>query len=307
MVSFSCLFVQFVFIFSGFCQVDSYHERLFFLSDVQTPLASETIFLKPFRNKEGRDSLFADIVRQNPKTLLLLGDLTSMGSNEQAWTPLDGFLHPLHALNTDIYAIPGNHEYMATASTGIKHFTKRFPEQWLHGYCVQTDSLAIVLLNSNFNTLKKNELSQQLLWYKTTMDSLDHDPAIRAIIVCTHHAPYSNSKTVGCSRDVIEEVVPQFEKSGKAKLFISGHSHNLEYFSKGKGKYYLVIGGGGGIAQPLKDGNKTGYHDLIDQEKKPVYFYVIVERKGSGLKLSARGLNKDFKFFTLDFGEIPLN
>jgi hypothetical protein len=289
----------------GGLRVDTAAGRgLFFMSDMQLPLKSETFFLKSFRNKEARDKLFGDVVGQNPGTLFMLGDLTELGSSARAWNPLDGFLQSLAATKTAVYAIPGNHEYLALASRGLKNFLKRFPRQWLYGYSSRVDSLAIVLLNSNFDKLGKNELAQQLLWYKTAMDSLDRDPAIKAIIVCTHHPPFSNSKVVGCNRNVIGSIVPEFEKSRKAVLFVSGHSHNLEYFSIGKGKHFLVIGGGGGIAQPLLSGSGCKQRDLIPKENKPVYFYVVAKQEGNFLHLSARGLDKNFNGMTVEIGRI---
>jgi hypothetical protein len=129
---------------------------------------------------------------------------------------------------------------------------------------------------------------------------------ILAIIVCTHHAPYSNSKIVGCSQPVIDLIVPAFEKSKKTKLFISGHSHNLEYFSDGPDKHFLVIGGGGGITQPLIPMNERILRDLLPQESKPIYFYLVVERNKNSIKLIARGFKKDFSFFDFDIGTIIL-
>ena len=90
-------------------------------------------------------------------------------------------------------------------------------------------------------------------------------------------------------------------------LFISGHSHNLEYFSDSIGKHFLVIGGGGGIAQSLTSMSKRKYHDLLEQDAKPVYFYLVIEKQGSSLKLIARGFKKDFSFFESEIGRINLN
>jgi predicted MPP superfamily phosphohydrolase len=290
----------------GFPQVVPSLQRIYFISDVQAPMKVEKIISKPYRNEEARDSLFADLIHQHPKNLFMLGDLTSKGSKEKAWAPLDTFLNSLYQMHTSVYAIPGNHEYMGK-SAGMRMFKSRFPDQWLNGYLISIDSIAIVMLNSNFKDLSKNELSKQLTWYKTVMDFLDSDPGIKAIIVCTHHAPYSNSKVVGSSKQVADLVVPRFEKSQKSKLFISGHSHNLEYFSDSTGKHFLVIGGGGGIAQPLIPLDERIYHDLLDQDVKPLYFYLLIEKNGNCLKLTARGFKKDFSFFELDFGILTMN
>jgi hypothetical protein len=291
----------------GFSQVVSNHDRLYFISDVQEPLPAEKIILKAYRNEEARDSLFADLIFNHPGNLFLLGDLVSRGSVEKAWLPLDNFLCLLKGANTSTYAIPGNHEYMGRSSNGIKMFVKRFPEKWLSGYTVDIDSIAVVMLNSSFTDISEIGLSKQLIWYKSEMESLDRDPAVKIIIVCTHHAPFSNSRIVGSSKPVEDLIVPAFEKSKKSKLFISGHSHNLEYFSESTGKHFLVIGGGGGIEQPLISVRKREYFDLIDQDLKPLYFYLIIEKKGNSLNLIARGFKKDFRFFDLDIGSIKVD
>ena len=290
----------------GFSQAFRNQQNIYFISDFQAPLPMETIISKPYRNEEARDSLFADIIRQQPQTLFMLGDLTSMGSDAKAWVPLDTFLNSLNKISTSVYAIPGNHEYIGK-STGMRMFKQRFPEQWLYGYFVSLDSIAIVMLNSNFNELGRNEFSRQLTWYKSVMDSLDSVPDIQAIIVCIHHPPYSNSKVVGSSKPVSDLIVPIFEKTQKALLFISGHSHNLEYFADSIGKHFLVIGGGGGMAQPLIPMNKRIYVDLLNQETKPLYFYLVIEKNGNRLKLIAKGFKKDFTFFESYIDTITIN
>jgi predicted MPP superfamily phosphohydrolase len=292
--------------FCGFSQAVGDQQRIYFISDSQAPMSVEKIISKPYRNEEARDSLFADIIRQHPKNLFMLGDMISMGLMEKAWAQLDTFLNSLKKTNTSVYAIPGNHEYMGKYA-GMRMFKQHFPEQWLYGYSVNLDSLSIVMLNSNFDDLNNKELSRQLTWYKSVMDSLDNEPDIKAIIVCTHHAPYSNSTIVGSSEAVEDLILPVFEKSQKSRLFISGHSHNLEYFSDITGKHFLVIGGGGGIAQPLTPMNTRKYHDLLDQDVKPLYFYLVIEKNGDRLRLIAKGFKKDFSFFESDIGIIPLN
>jgi len=290
----------------GLAQVASHLQTMYFISDFQAPMAAEKIISKYYRNEEARDSLFTDIIRQSPKNVFLLGDMTSKGSKEEAWIPLETFLFSLQKTNTAVHAIPGNHEYMGK-SAGTRLFLQRFPEKWLHGYLVAIDSVVIVMLNSNFKAIGKTETAKQLSWYKTALDSLDKAPGVKAIIVCTHHAPYSNSTIVGSSIPVAEKIVPVFEQSKKSKLFISGHSHNLEYFPGVNGKHFLVIGGGGGIAQPLVPPDQSIHHDLLDQDKKPLYFYLVIEKDGNQLKLTVKGFKRDFIFFESAIGSITID
>ena len=65
----------------GFSLVVQNQQRIYFISDVQTPMLPEKIILKTYRNEEARERLFADMIRQHPKNLFMLGDLTSKGSN----------------------------------------------------------------------------------------------------------------------------------------------------------------------------------------------------------------------------------
>lgn len=282
-------------------------EKFFFISDLQLPISVEKLYLKAYRNEEARDILLSDIIRQNPRTVFMLGDLVSTGSSDRAWRPIDRFCQALRRLPADAFVIPGNHEYLLTAKGGLKRFRERFPEQWLYGYCVAVDSVAVVMLNSNVGELRSDEAVRQHSWFLATMDSLDVDPAIKTIIVCTHHAPFTNSTIVAPSDEVAAAFVPRFETSKKAKLFVSGHSHNLECFKDGAGKRFAVIGGGGGIWQPLYAPEKRKYVDVVGQEGKPLYFYFVVERTGKDLKLIARGLNREFKMVELPVGEIGLD
>jgi hypothetical protein len=276
------------------------------ISDTQSPMLPEKILLRPYRNKEARDSLFADIVRLNPVCLFMLGDLTAAGSVSRYWAPLDLLLNSLGTVNTSVFAMPGNHEYMFTAKKGREQFRLRFPEAWLHGYMVHSDSIAVVMLNSNIDKIGAGEAGKQLNWYASSMDQLDSDPGIRAIMVCTHYSPYSNSKITGESEQIRNLFVPKFEGSKKAVLFLSGHSHNLEHFSGTPGKHYLVIGGGGGIKQPLKTEAEGGRPDLLSYAAKPLYFYLTAARKGDNLEVKARGFGKDFRFFDTDIGTFKI-
>lgn len=278
----------------GYCQVPLESHRLYFICDCQQPLKIEKIRLRPNRNEEARDSLFSDIIRQKPGNLFLLGDLTSKGSKKESWDPIVGLQYRLGQINTSFYAIPGNHEYYANVRKGLQNFKQQFPDNSLLGYCEKIDSIAILMLNSNFKKLNAAEIQKQQALFKARMDSLDEDRAIKMILLCSHHSPFTNSKIVKPSKQVAKFFLPRFFDSPKSRLYISGHSHNLEFFSADSKKYFIVIGGGGGLTQPLVSEEKRLYKDLIRQDEKPVYFYLVTERRGDSLHLFVRGLQKNF-------------
>src|ERR1700742_961630 len=110
----------------------------------------------------------------------------------------------------------------------------------------------------------------EVTWYKSTLSSLDNNTAIKTIIVSCHHAPYTNSTIVGCSKPVQQYFVPAYIQTKKCRLFITGHAHAFEHF-KSQGKDFLVIGGGGGLHQPLDTSNSC-ISDLVSKYK-PMFHY----------------------------------
>jgi hypothetical protein len=264
---------------------------IFFISDCQRPFFIEKMLQGEYNNKEGTDSLFSDIIRQHPKCLFILGDITRAGSSSNNWRPVNSFLFALRNEDCRVYATPGNHEYMMHAQKGVENFSKSFNQRQLLGYCLKRGTTAIVILNSNFSQLSSEDFAWQQRWFLAKMDSLDEDASVKAIIAGTHYPPYTNSSVVHSDTKVQRYFVPRFEQSRKAKLFLAGHSHNLEYFNGGNGKKYMVIGGGGGIAQSLDE--KRLFIDQIPQAAKPRFFYVIITAKDETLNIEIRGRDKN--------------
>jgi Calcineurin-like phosphoesterase len=207
---------------------------------------------------------------------------------------MDSYLQHCRDADIEVTALLGNHDVMSNAKKGEKVFQQRFPNHQRTGFVKIIDSIAVVLLNSNFKKLSKEDITYQQSWLKSSLQKLDDDPAIQVIVVSCHHAPYSNSKIVGSSEEVQKYFVPLFLQSPKSKLFIAGHSHAFEYFKK-EGKDYLVIGGGGGIHQPLKSSNAP-FADLASHYKPP-FHYLMVTRKAAALHLTSYFLKDDFSGF----------
>jgi len=268
--------------------------ELCFASDTQKPMWIETLFLKKDHNQEATKKLFTTIADRKPAALFIMGDVVNLGYSNRQWKPMDAYLKELRSRNIDVYATLGNHEVMGQAAKGMRKFQERFPEHNPTGYLQVKDSIAIILLNSNFGKLSAEENVAQVKWYKATLDSLDTDPSIHFIISGCHHSPFTNSKIVGANKDVQDKFVPLFMASRKSRLFITGHSHNFEHFQKG-GKDFLVIGGGGGLHQPLRVG-KDCMEDMAS-DYKPSFHYLSVKRCGNQLKVCSVQLKKDFSCF----------
>lgn len=264
----------------------SENKELVFISDIQSPIFIEKILRSSEKNDEATDAMLSDMLSRSPEAVFMLGDNIRLGFLNSEWATIDKFQSQMHNRNTGVFAVPGNHEYMLFASRGIQNYCKRFSVQSLTGYVIVKDSIAVVMLNSNFSKMSREQINIQSSWYSDILDKLDRADSIKSILVCCHHSPFTRSMIVGSSKEVQKIFLDKFEKSTKARLFLSGHSHNLEHYTR-QGKYYIVIGGGGGPSQPLFDTLKSSPTELKTKADAR-FFYLIVERQGNELKCIVR-------------------
>ncbi|MEO5571002.1 MAG: metallophosphoesterase [Bacteroidia bacterium] len=293
-----CLFIFLTLLSSAcYCQekiIDSTRNEIAFISDTQAPMWVETLWLKSNKNTSATKLLFEEITQHKPRCLFILGDVVARGPKENKWTEMDKYLAASRANGIPVYALLGNHDVMGNAKKGEEKLNKRFPDQVNTGYYKIIDSVAVVLLNSNFKTLTPQQQNQQQDFYANALKALDADSAVKCIIVTCHHAPYTNSKIVGCSEPVQEQFVPLFKPSKKAKLFITGHAHDFEYFIFND-KYFLTIGGGGGLHQPLNKRKDALPNQAIGYE--PEFHYILIKRTGNKLNITSQKLKDDFSGF----------
>jgi predicted MPP superfamily phosphohydrolase len=270
------------------------NKEIVFASDTQAPMWVETLLLKSNNNRAATKNIFDNILTRRPSAVYLLGDVVSLGASNRQWKPMDAYLQRLRSKGIKVNAALGNHEVLGQSNKGQRKFQQRFPNHLKTGYVDTTDSVAVVLLNSNFNSLSANDAAVQLNWYRQTLEKLDRDSSIQFIITGCHHSPFTNSKIVGPSVGVRHNFVPVFLKSAKSRLFLSGHSHNFEHFQH-EGKDFFVIGGGGGLHQPLKQGK--GILPDLSAGYKPLFHYLSIRRNLNVLELVSMRLKPDFTGF----------
>ena len=262
--------------------------EIVFVSDTQEPMWIENVFLKANQNKRATKMIFQDIGKNEPRAVYILGDVVSLGFKNKRWKNIDEYIAALQKKGIDVHAVLGNHDVMRKPKRGESNFQKRFPDHVRTGYVSIVDSIATVLVNSNFNKLTSEAIVSQQKWYEKMLISLDTSKAVKAVIVTCHHAPYSNSKLVGSNEIVQRRFVTGYLTSKKSVLFITGHSHAFEHFKK-SGKNFLAIGGGGGIHQPLG----TSLEDTSG-DYKPWFHYLTVDRSGKKLIIFSHSIKDDF-------------
>ena len=241
--------------------------------------------------------MLESIIKESPRAVIHLGDLVSLGFWNNDWEEIDMFVDSLRSKNTNFYPILGNHELLFFSCSGGENFLERFPFALKTGYSVTLDSLGIILLNSNFSYLNNHEIDQQNEWYQKELLRMEKDSTISSIIVGTHYPPFTNSKIVNPSKEVLQNFVPSFIASNKCKIFLSGHCHAFEHF-KYEGKDFLVIGGGGGLQQPLFVGDESKWVDIYDSESTIRKFHFAELTIKDGL------LVFNIKFWDSDSNEI---
>jgi Icc-related predicted phosphoesterase len=274
--------------------IDSTANEIDLLSDTQAPLGIEKLLLKSNKNKLATQKIFEDIIKRKPSALLIFGDVVALGYQESKWRDMDVYLASARKMGIPVSALLGNHDVMLNAKAGEAAFLKRFPDEVNTGFLKIIDSVAFLMMNSNFKTLSKEQIQEQDNYYTQSMLELDTNQAVKLIIVSCHHAPYTNSKIVGSNKAVQEKFVPLFIRTKKAKFFITGHAHDFEHF-KIQDKDFLTIGGGGGLHQPLEKGPRA--IPSLSKGYEPEFHYLTIRRTGNQLTLISRMLKTDFSGF----------
>lgn len=257
------------------------------------------------QNDIERRKIINNIASEDPAALILLGDMVSDGSDLNEWHYLYNLLRPV--LNEDIPIIPvlGNHEYWGNDSAAIYNAGQVFPVfQITHWYIKRYGKVVFVILDSNRDDLSEKAWSNEKKWFENKLKYYDSDPSVKGIIVCLHHPPYTNSIVTGDNINVQEAFVQPFLNSEKSMAMITGHAHTYERFYK-KGKMFIVSGGGGGPRVLLKTGLNT-HKDLVNLPQLRPFNYLLLYLKPDGIKIVARGLDKDSShFYIIDDFSIP--
>jgi hypothetical protein len=246
-----------------------------FISDTQSPLWFEAIPLKADDNEEATQILLGTIARDTSMTAVFhLGDMVALGSFRSYWEQFDANTFSLRVSGIPIFPVFGNHEYMPFAADGRMEVLLRFPQLDSSRYMRRVGEMAVLLLNSNYSQLGDSGTARQKQWYLQELERLDADSTVALTVVSLHHSPFTNSKVVNPSEEVQRDIVPGFLQSEKGRLFISGHAHAFEHFRR-EGKDFLVIGGGGGLLQPLRRGAEEKYPDLYPQKSERSFFHYL--------------------------------
>ena len=111
---------------ADFIKTSSKQKKIIILSDTQSPLWIEELFLTENDNEKGRDFLLSNILNEQPAAIFHLGDLVSLGFHNDSWQAIDNWMKQLSKLKIPLYPTLGNHELLFFSEMGEKNFKIRF-------------------------------------------------------------------------------------------------------------------------------------------------------------------------------------
>lgn len=243
------------------------------------------------RNDVQRERLLRQLAADGPQSVVLLGDMVWWGGSDDEWTYFDRVMRPVYDLHVPVLPVLGNHEYYGDDESAMRNVRQRFPEM-RHDHDVRViDSVAIVMLNTNFDEMSELEARAQRRWFVRVLKRLDEDPAVTHVVVAGHHPPFTNSTVVSDDRVLRRGFIPAFTRASKTALWLSGHAHTYERFLI-EGKHYIVSGGGGGPRQEVRTAAEGAVHaDLYGGPTIRPLHYLLLERHGTNLYCTMRPLD----------------
>lgn len=281
------------------------------VGDVQRTGLLEMSLLGRTQNDREREAILAAIAAESPDMLLMLGDQVVLGDDDDGWVYFDTIMDPIHAASIPVRAMLGNHDYEGRSHTRcIEQFCERFPHQRdrKHGL-INLGGIALLTIDSNFEHLTSAEAERQEDEYRDLLAKLDADPAVRGVIVASHHPPYTNSDLAAGAdlKRVRETFAKPFLAAKKTCLYLSGHVHSYERFIVGE-KTFVVSGGGGGPRREVDISAGRPYtNDAYRKDRVRPFHYLMmnihhdkitVETKM--LRMPRRGVAESPRFFAGD-------
>jgi predicted phosphodiesterase len=284
--------------YAGFSEIDPSKKHFILVGDTQS--TSHWEFWRE-RNDKERKLIIDEIARREPAFVVHLGDLTTRGSSQKHWQQFDDLHKALRERNIPYFPILGNHEFYGNDEKALDYYFGRFPhlekKRW---YSFTWKNIGLILLDSNFSTLTKEQIETQTRWYLGELERFEQDKSINYVIVCCHEPPFTNSRVVAPNEKTKMYFADPFIRFSKACLFFSGHSHTYERFQI-EGKSFVVSGGGGGPRHKVTvDPQKRHYNDLFPGPELRFFHFCQIETKGQGLELRILRLEPDESFTVAD-------
>jgi len=284
--------------YAGFAEIDPAKDRFILVGDTQSTSRFE--FWRE-RNDRERRLIIGEITRREPAFVVHLGDITVRGSSNRHWRQFDEFHEGFRAKEIPYFPVLGNHELYGNNKRALRNYFMRFPHltgrRW---YRLDWKNIALITVDSNFSTLKPEQIEEQFRWYVNQLERCEKDRNIDYVIVCCHKPPFTNSRAVPPNQTVKKYFADPFMRFQKTRLFFSGHNHSYERFPMGD-KFFIVAGGGGGPRHKVSiDPAKRRYPDLFPGPALRFFHFCEIEHREDGITFRVLRLETDESFTVVD-------
>jgi hypothetical protein len=261
------------------------------LGDTQRSLWVEEHVLCREQNEANRVALIDQLAEdENPALVVLLGDLVA-ASSPRHWEYFTALTQPLAERAVPLLAVLGNHEYFGPGRDPTQLARRRFPELAAGGYYAKRlGRLGLVFLDSN---LSGRAAERQNEWLERTLGLLDRDPGVRAILMFSHHPPYTTGVARAGTPLVSDELWPRFARASKALVLFAAHVHGYERFLPEQGRSVVITGGGGGPRVRYRVGGRSLAGPAPASPAPRPLHYVVLEDHDTSLRVTARCLRTD--------------
>ena len=263
------------------------------IGDTQQTSLVESLFLLRESNDIEQEILLTHLFQTDIQFLVHLGDMVFMGSSREDWEWFDNMFQPLIQQKIPILPVMGNHEYYGYNPAALENIFSRFPKLkdslW---YSHIHQNLGLIFIDTNQEEYSEAKWEEQIKWYENTIEKMDANPAIRAILVFAHHPPFTNSTIIDDTLHVKDNfVTATFYDSKKTIAFFSGHAHGYERFED-KNKTFIISGGGGGPRVEIFKGEAARRQDIFTGPSLRPLNYLRVYSEPNYIKIEVVGLYK---------------
>lgn len=269
------------------------------VGDTQKTMTLE--FWRPHFDAERLDVIRA-LAAEEPAFIVNAGDVVCHGGSRTDWKRFCDENEPVFSRRIAYFPVLGNHDYYGGERTAFALRAEVFPHlQGRRWYDIRFGSILIVVLDSNFDELTREQIGRQDEWLSAILAAAEGDAGVRHVILVCHHPPYTNALGLSESPDVQGHFVPRI--TPKVRAFCSGHVHNYEHFRK-NGVHFLVSGGGGGPSRELAVGD-TKHKDLYSGPRTRPFHYCRFRVEGTALLCDVFMLQNDGSWKRVDGFECP--